>query len=250
MRLSSSRSSGRRSALSNSNFRWSLAEVHDEAERRAPRLRDLAEGRLQAVDLGLRLLADRRRFGLGLGGRLAGARGLLARRVRLLAGAGGLRLPRPAAPRRPRGPPPRRRSPARSPAGRGPPPRPSWRTGRRPAAPSRPCAPGSGSRRSPIPARARMRIRRRTSRPLLVRRTGSRVSSSRRERLVGLDRLGIAWAYQGTGIPCDLQHLGAGREECLGRNVPDGSGVGVDIRQYFPVRGFSLGEALLDHGAI
>ena len=123
MRLSSSRSSGRSSALLNSNFRWSLPEVHHQAEGGAPRLRDLAEGRLQAVDLGLGLLADAVRLGLraappsrgrcvapGAPRRPPGAPRRLRRRSA---------PPPPAAPPPPPGPRPRRRPPARLPAPQG-----------------------------------------------------------------------------------------------------------------------------------
>ena len=68
------------------------AEVHDEAQGGAPCLRDLAESRFQPVHLGLRLLADRGRLGLGLGRGLFRAGGLLARGIRLLARARGLRF--------------------------------------------------------------------------------------------------------------------------------------------------------------
>ena len=94
MRLSSSRSFGAQLGLVELELQVVAAEVHHQAEGGAPRLRDLAEGGLQAVALGLGPLADPLRLGLrgrrarkGDSGLLARRAGLLSRRIGLLAGA-------------------------------------------------------------------------------------------------------------------------------------------------------------------
>ena len=132
-------------------------EVHDQAERGAPRLRDLAEGLLQAVDLGLRLLSNAVRLDLSLSGHVDGARGLAAGRSGLLTGERRLCF---------RLLPSRGRHPGRglgrgrslhAPAETGLLLHPSWRRGSPAAVRPRPSAAGPRGRRSPGSRAARGR---------------------------------------------------------------------------------------------
>ena len=152
IRLSSSLSCGRSSALSNSNLRCSPLRfmTRPRAVRRvSPTCPSASSSRPTSASARLRM-APPRPGGLG---RFLGAGGFLARGVRLLAARRPSPPRRPAAAPRPSAPRFRPRSPDRSLAPRAPPRPPSSRTGRPPRAPPQPsAAPPGRPGRPPIRA--------------------------------------------------------------------------------------------------